>query len=272
VFAGGFSKGLSPLADDNFVRLFFEGIVDQESKPDGLAALFAGAHLAESRGAFRSLPFVTARITRLFTLRASISPQFVGDWDIITRSLGRLPWADAPEEVARLIGSLAELLSTAQWFVQEQVLYFVHTLVFSQMFALDPSVYRQIQGQILRVYAHSDRAELRAAAIVVTRMAIPIAWDDFGVFFQELVKAERASDEKFAIANAVALIGAVVFVGKVPQWLPALFEFLEWAARKVRLYEKAINAACAAFWKSVGIREVPEIEDYRYAFSGQYFS
>jgi hypothetical protein len=107
-------------------------------------------------------------------------------------------------------------------------------------------------------------------------MTIPIAWGEgegsFAAFFQKEVKEEKAVDEKFAVANAVALIGAVIVGSGVPEWLPELFGFLEDAANKVSQYEQVINGSCTAFWKVVGVRIIPEIEDYRYTFSGQYFS
>jgi hypothetical protein len=123
----------------------------------------------------------------------------------------------------------------------------------------------------MRVFAKSERADLREAVRRLIRVTMCVGWEDLEAFFGETVVGKKA-DEKFAVANAVALIGAVVVGSGVPEWLAQLFEFLERAARKVSLYEKVINAQCSAFWRSVGARELPEIEDYRYTFSGHYFS
>jgi hypothetical protein len=272
VFASGLSKGLSPLADDSFAKLLFEGIVDNENNADVIVVLLRAARLPAAYGADRLVPFIAARIVRIFGLRAAVTPQLQDSCDRLTRSLGWLPWASAPEEVGgQVVEELAKLLKSAQWVVQEQVLYFVHTFCFGQMFRLSESVYKNVHSRLVRVYANSERAELREAAISLTRMTIPIGWNDFGEFFNEAVVGET-NDEKFRVANGVALIGAVVVVSGVPEWLPQLFELLESAARKVHAYESVINAQCSEFWKTVGARELPEIEDYRYAFSGRYFS
>jgi hypothetical protein len=54
--------------------------------------------------------------------------------------------------------------------------------------------------------------------------------------------------------------------------MPALLDFLKRAHTKVRVYSAMISQETAQFWKKIGSRLIPEIDEYRIAFSGGYFA
>jgi hypothetical protein len=138
------------------------------------------------------------------------------------------------------------------------------------MFVLESRLFRKIFDGLLVLFLQNERGELRADAVKLVRMLIPIIWDDFGDFFKEAVDQETRP--LVAAANAAALIGAVIIINQAPSWLQALLEFLKSAHTKTRAYSSMISQETAQFWKKIGSRSIPEIDDFRIAFSGGYFT
>jgi hypothetical protein len=68
------------------------------------------------------------------------------------------------------------------------------------------------------------------------------------------------------------LVGAVIVVTKPPEWIPQFLEFLTVSHRKVRQYTALIDQEYAEFWKRIGSRVIPEIDEFRVAFAGGYFA
>jgi hypothetical protein len=164
---------------------------------------------------------------------------------------------------------LIGLFTIAQWSVQEMILNFVHSVCFAQIFVLEKRIVRKIFDELLTQFMEHERSELREGTVRFVRMLLPIMWDDFGEFFRKEVEGETRPH--VAVANAVALVGAVIIVTKPPTWMSQLLDFLTISHRKVRRYTALIGQEYAEFWKRIGSREIPEIDEFRLVFGGGYF-
>jgi hypothetical protein len=272
IFQGVMDKGASPNPrfDFGLLDVLFGEIIDKEKSTDNLVAFLRMLSFSRGHAGERIIPFIAPRITRFFALRTEISVQMVPTHVSFTRQLGFLPWHAHHPLLNAVIDDLIRLYQTSQWFVQEQILHFVHGVCFSQMFVAERPTLRRIFNELLALFLQNERAELRRDAVRVVRMLIPTIWDDFGEFYAEAVEGE--SRPVIAAANAVALVGAVIVINKAPQWMPALLQFLISAYRKIRLYAPMINTETAQFWKKIGSREIPEIDEFRSEFSSGYFA
>jgi hypothetical protein len=272
LFCGVMDKGLSPnpRSDFGMFAVLFEDIIDKQNPTDNLVSFLRSLSFSRGHAGERLIPFIAARITRLFTLRTDISLQMVQTHVSFTRRLGFLPWHTHSDLLEAVLDDLIRLYQTSQWFVQEQMLHFVHGICFSQMFVVERRILRKIFDDFLILFLQNERGELRSDAVKVVRMLIPTVWDDFGDFFNEAV--DKESRMVIAAANAVALVGAVIVVNRPPSWLASLLDFLTTAYRKVRIYTEMINTETAQFWKKIGSREIPEIEEFRVSFSSDYFA
>jgi hypothetical protein len=138
------------------------------------------------------------------------------------------------------------------------------------MLILERRILRKIFDGLLALFLENQRGELRTDAVKIVRMLISMIWDDFGEFFREVIKQEKRP--RVAAGNAAALIRAVHVVNQVPPWLRDLLDFLKTAHKDIRAYRIVIDKATAEFWKRMGSREFPEIDDLRITFSGGYFA
>jgi hypothetical protein len=274
VFAEAIESGFSqnPRNDFAILRVLFEQIFDVEvdRSSEHLVAFMDALALANGHAGQRIVPFVADKIMQIFALRNNISTPFQPFHISLTRELGFLPWHTHIALLGRVLDDLVKLYASAQWFLREQILHFVHVLCFAQIFVIGRAVYRRIFNTLLVLFLQDERAELRADAVRAVRMLIPIVWDDFGDFFKEAVDKEK--NQVVAAANGVALLGAVIVVNTAPSWLPALFDFLIAAHRGVREYSDVISQECLQFWKRIGSRSVRGIDEFRIAFSGGYFA
>jgi hypothetical protein len=253
-------------------RLLFERIFDAEygKANDKLAVLLAATKIHKADGRHRYIEFVTDRIAKIALLRDAVTVNGIQPIEKFIQKLGYLPWY---LDIPRLQTVLAELLriySGLQWFVQEQILHFVHRLCYANMMVLPKPVARTIFDKVLGAYCQNDRPELRDQAVRVVRMLIPVIWTDLGDFYLEAV--DREKNQVVAAAHGVALLGAVSIINSCPEWLPELLRLLEVAHRRVPKYTKAVEAQFGDFWKVIGAREFEAIEEFRYSISGSYFS
>jgi hypothetical protein len=203
-------------------------------------------------------------------LRNDVTVNGIPPIEKFIQKLGYLPWY---LDIPRLQGVLAELLRMypgLQWFVQEQVLHFIHGLCYANMMVLPKPLVRTIFDKLLCAYCQNDKPEVRGLAVKVVRMLIPVIWTDLKDFYLEAVDGEK--NQVVAAANGLALLGAVSIINSCPEWLPELFRFLEVAHRKVPKYTKAVEAQFGDFWKVIGVRHFESIEEFRYSMSGHYFS
>jgi hypothetical protein len=252
--------------------IIFEEIFDKEydAAPDELARFLKTVLRTNQVGIAHLVPFIADRIAKIFLLRLRTERTAIEAVETTTRRIGMCDWHCHPEKLKVAVASLAQLAPGVPWFVQLLILEFVHTLCFAHVFVIPREILREILDTILVLFAGSDRGELRETAVRVVRLLIPLVWDEFAEFYSERI--EKAGNSKIATANAVALLGAVTVSVESPVWLPALFEFVERAHRKEPLYTSMIGAEFADFWHRAGSREIPEIERFRYAFSGGYFA
>jgi hypothetical protein len=253
-------------------RLLFERIFDAEygKANDKLAVLLAAAKIHKAEGKHRYIEFVADRITKIVLLRNDVTISGISPIEKFIQKLGYLPWH---LDIPRLHAVLAELLRIypgLQWFVQEQVLHFVHALCYANIMVLPKPVVRTIFDKVLGACPQNDKPELRDLAIKVIRMLTHVIWIDLGDFYREAVDGEK--NGVVAAANGVALLGAVSIINGCPEWLPELFRLLEGAHGRVPKYTKAIEAQFGDFWKVIGARQFESIEEFRYSMSGCYFS
>jgi hypothetical protein len=272
IFKGLMAKGVSPNArfDFGLYNVLFEQIIDKEKATDNLVVFLKALAFSHGHTGDRIIPFIAARITRFFSLRTEISLQVVPAHVSFTRRLGFLHWHTRPQLLEGVVDDLVRLYHASQWFVQEQILHFIHSVCFSQLFVIGRPILRKIFDGLLVLFLQNERAELRADAVDAVRLLIPMLWDDFGDFYAEAVEGE--SRPVIAAANAVALVGAVILISRPPQWIAGLLEFLQTAQKKIRIYAPMINAETAQFWKKIGSREIQEINEFRAEFSGGYFA
>jgi hypothetical protein len=184
--------------------------------------------------------------------------------------LAFLSWHLDTVKLEKVLADLVALFPVVQWSIQEVILNFVHSVCFAQMFVLEKRILRKVFDEFLTLFMEHERGELREGAVRFVRMLLPNIWDDFGEFFRNEVDERRRP--LVATANAVALVGAVIVVTEPPVWMPQLLAFLTAAHRKVRTYAELIDRECAAFWKRIGSRRIPAIDEFRITFGGGYFA
>jgi hypothetical protein len=258
--------GANPRMSQHLGQIIFEEVFDKEyeSCPDEIGCLLPGVIHAMQTNLTHFVPFIADRIPALLLLSNRVQTKTRPDIDGMADRLGALDWPSHPESLKKAVRALRSLYPNAPWFVQQSILMFVHMLLFAHLFALPREIMREIFDQLLPQFVDNPRAELREGFARIVRMLIPVLWDDLGAFYAEQIDQKRGS--KLAVANAVALIGAATVTHDCPAWLPDLFEFLERAHAKDAMYATLIKAECTAFWHRIGIKEIPEIEDYRYMF------
>jgi hypothetical protein len=253
-------------------RLLFERVFDTEygKANDKLAVLLEATKIHKAEGSHRYIEFVTDRIAKIMLLRNDVTINGIPSIEKFIQKLGYLPWH---LDIPRLQAVLTELLRIypgLQWFVQEQILLFVHGLCYANMMVLPKPVVRTIFDKLLGVYCQNDKPEIRDSAVKVVRMLIPVIWTNLGDFYLEAVDGQK--NQVVAAANGVALLGAVTIINRCPEWLPELLRLLEVAHGRVPKYTKAVEAQFGDFWKVIGARQFDSIEEFRYSMSGYYFT
>jgi hypothetical protein len=268
------AKGISTLDKYDFgcVPLMFERVFDEEFEmsKDHLAIFLRHLHLERKSGLARTLPFIAERIVQIFSLRNDVTR--VGEQSVekLPQPLAVLPWNEDLEALGKVLDSLRKMFPGLQWFIKEMILRFVYQLCFTHMFDLPKEVLVGVSQKMLPLFIQDERVELRESGVKLTRMLILVLYDSLGQFYELAVEGQE--NGVISAANGSALLGAVSLLNGLPEWLPRLFIFLEVAHRRQHMYAKAIEVEFADFWKRAGPMEVPEIEDFRYCFSQNYFA
>jgi hypothetical protein len=266
--SGALVKGLGRGFEIAGPRLLFERVFDAElgKSDEHLAILLRAVPLGIAMGHERFLPLVADRIAQIFSLHTTV----VRYEDVIVqflRALPKLHWWLVPEKFDKVLTDLAGLFPTTTWPVQRLILGFVHRVSFAGMFRISPAVFRKIFDTFVPIFAANGRSEIREGGVAFARMLILLAFKSFEEFWKDGVESKSG---KVAVANGVALLGAVSVINGVPQWLPQLLELLVTLHKKELLYAKIIEAEFADFWTRVGPQEIEEIDDFRFAFGASY--
>jgi hypothetical protein len=130
------------------------------------------------------IPFIVQHITGFVSLRNDISLQMTGNHIIFICQLGFLPWYAHPHLFEHVLDDLEHFYHTSQWFIQEEILHFLHIVYFTQMFVFESRIFKKIFDGLLALFLQNERGELRMNAVKLVQMLISMIWDDFGDFFR----------------------------------------------------------------------------------------
>jgi hypothetical protein len=261
-------KGVSRLWSFDFVKCaatIFD--LERERAPDHVAVFLGALKVEERRGRFRFAEWMADRIKSIFSLRNDVTRIGLPAIKEFYTRLGLLDWGDKLDTV---ITALSELYPVSQWFVQREIICFMYAFCFSHIFSVPKTVHKRIFEKVIPLFVSNDNSDLRKIVINNIRLLIPIVSESREEFW--LTAVEKESRLNLAAANGLALLGSHSVLNGCPPWLVQLFQHLESAHKRVPPYAKAIEAAFGDFWKKVGPEEMREIEDFRYVFSGEYYS
>ena len=236
---------------------------------DQLALLLHACCLAEAVGNRRILPLVAPRLARAWQLPAAVSANAQGAATRFCAALGALEWEfDLPSLVIALGQANAVLAAAAGGWVQQQhAAQFVITGMRRARGSLTPA-HQLVVIDAAELMAANPRTEIRNVAVDVFSVLIPLCESESN-FFELNVKGRK---RPASIAAALALTIGLDVVNAIPPWAPAVFALLEAAKGQLPQWSEAIRDQLGLFWNALLGREVPELEPWRDAFTGGYFS
>ncbi len=260
------SRSPLPKYSYDLIRIIFEDVIDKclDGPNDSISIFLGNIMIPEIKGGEFIVPYVADRIVKFFGLRNVATTDVIPTIEDFLCELGRLPWASCETKLIDTLRALSSTYSSSAWFVRINVIHFIHMLCFCNFWCLSEQTQSVLLKDIIPLFIKDEKDELRREGIIVTRMLIPLSFDNFGEFYSREVL--EASNNNIGCANGLSLLGLVEVFPECPVWLADLLEYLERSHQREPKYRDLIASEFASFWNSAGSREVPEIENHRLSF------
>ncbi|OHT01656.1 hypothetical protein TRFO_31494 [Tritrichomonas foetus] len=191
---------------------------------------------------------------------------------------GAMNWEVKGDLLDNIFEQILSVRESLPWNSRLNLVGFLHALTFSHMFSFDRERFKTILTKVLPPFLYDDHLEVRTAAQLLLRTLVSIVfndkWDECAAHAIE--NLQNSSNEKngknASVSFACSLLYNVTIWTTCPEWLPEIFYSLEHHYNKGTLTKEEIKNAVNDFWSRHQGREFPEIEDYRYMFSGGYYT
>ena len=168
--------------------------------------------------------------------------------------------------VYNLLDQILNVKNKVPWNSRLHLIGSIHLLVFSHTILFDRTFFDKIMKHYLPPFLGDDQPEVRTEAFMLLRSLISYV---YGGRMDEC--AEYVMSTKNAFWYCALLYNTVVFMN-CPEWLPGIFEFLEFEYEKNIQSKELIKKSINDFWARNTKREFPELESYRYILSESYYS
>ena len=260
-----------------------------------LVALFMSEIFTQNMNDFSFfLPCISDRFSDICTIDSKLvgitSGKFLHYGKNILCKLGFLPWINFGTKMEDTLFNnvikkqILSIRESLPWNSRLNLVGYLHALTFSHFFLFTKKDFSVLIDDVLPLFLADNNQEVRAAAQALLKMLICMVYNNsweacaekVGNYFNQASKEkEKGKINKnlyVAVSFACELVdNTYVWFSGCPEWLPAIFDALERTYSRGDCKEEIKNSMGDFFVRHQG-REIPEVEDYKYSFTGGYFT
>jgi len=259
--------------DRSWIIKALEIIISETTNVDQLSLFFSKFFENPDLGNSYLLPTIGKHFQKFIELVSNTTTQYQkGACDTIIL-IAYLPWHLYQETLNKLSTLIIQMLPSMPWYSKNVLVGFLHIVVFTKMYILPKEFLTNLLEQIMPHFLLVDINEVREQALDLFRMLIHLIYsteESMDQYVHHIINGMKENDQKSIIASA-GIIGFVTISQKCPKWLPDLFAAAEEKYSNNHPLSKQIESAAKNFWASHQYHEIPELEDYRFAFFSGYF-